>query len=159
WQRHVHEFTFALNLAASAILAATAYVTFVHYRFEGGDNFVYYLLRSMVRANDWLGLAAPIPGVAIDSHPKFGNIVGIEVAWFVPLLAGTLLLYCGARSLRRSKWYPLGPLSRFLAIFALPAAFIAVLSITWKFRPKVLESLSQWSEPIVVFFLAELFAM
>jgi hypothetical protein len=67
-------------------------------------------------------------------------------------------LYCGVRALRRSKWYPLGPLSGFAAAFALPIAFVVVLKIAWEFKPRLEASLSQWREPIVAFFWAELVA-
>jgi hypothetical protein len=158
WKRHIHEFTFALNLAVAPILAVAVYLNFVLPAFEGGDNFVYYLFRSMVRANDWFGLAAERPSVSMQSHPELGSMFGKEIAWFVPLLGFTLLLFCCVRALRQSNWYPLGPLSGFAAAFALPIAFVVVLKIAWEFKPRLHGSLSLSSEPIVVFFGAELVA-
>ena len=158
WKRHLHELTFALNLAAAPILAAAAYLNFVLPAFEGGDNFVYYLFRSMVRANDWIGFAPERPGVSMQSHPDLGSTFGKEIAWFVPLLAFASFLYWGVRALRRSRWNPLGPLSGLAAAFALPIGIVAVLNIAWEFKPRHEPSVSQSGEPLLIFFWAEVAA-
>jgi hypothetical protein len=159
----LHEVMFCLNIAAALGYALLVYLSKNLGAFTPANDSMYYFLRSAFKIDDLLHLPStnPISTSALArEYPSRASQIGDELLILTLVLAAASLVLLLLRITNGRSGYRimLSRVAGVTALFAMPACFLLVLGLTWKWpsEPLSVPSYPIWQNPRLIVFVAEI---
>jgi hypothetical protein len=159
----LQEIMFSLNIAAAFAYALLVYLSKNLGAFAPANDSMYYFLRSAFKIDDLLHVPStnPISTSALArEYPSRASQIGDEllILIFVLAAASLVLLLLRITTGRSGYRIMLSRVAGATALFAMPACFLLVLGLTWKWRsePLSVPSYPIWQNPRLIVFAAEI---
>jgi hypothetical protein len=162
----LREILFSLNIAAAFAYALLVYLSKNLGAFAPANDSMYYFLRSAFKLDDLLHLPStnPISTSALArEYPSRASQIGDELLILIFLFAALSVVLLLLRIAGRTSAYraALGRVAGVTALLALPACYLCVLGLTWKWPSESFSvpSYPFWQNSRLMVFAAEILCL